>query len=137
VRGYTSIIQVSGRTEFFGNLLMLLYGKRWDLFKQEGLDLRIAFARPNVATATLISGDAQFSASSFFGSIRHGSTSWAPSVTSSRRLWRARAGESDGLSIDLGARIVFRSVNHVRLTPRHFPVQVPHGATKRTPGTQR
>ena len=45
-----------------GTTLLLLYGKRWDLFKQEGLDLRIVVARPNVATATLISGDAQFSA---------------------------------------------------------------------------
>jgi hypothetical protein len=34
-----------------GTTLLLLYGKRWDLFKQEGLDLRIVVARPNVATA--------------------------------------------------------------------------------------
>ena len=56
-----------------GTTLLLLYGKRWDLFKQEGLDLRIVVARPNVATATLISGDAQFSAqfqSCYYSGIR-------------------------------------------------------------------
>jgi ABC-type nitrate/sulfonate/bicarbonate transport system substrate-binding protein len=56
-----------------GTTLLLLYGKRWDLFKQEGLDLRIVVARPNVATATLISGDAQFSAqfqSCYYSAIR-------------------------------------------------------------------
>lgn len=56
-----------------GTSLLLLYGKRWDLFKQEGLDLRIVVARPNVATATLISGDAQFSAqfqSCYYSGIR-------------------------------------------------------------------
>ena len=56
-----------------GTTLLLLYGKRWDLFKQEGLDLRIVVGRPNVATATLISGDAQFSAqfqSCYYSGIR-------------------------------------------------------------------
>ena len=56
-----------------GTTLLLLYGKRWDLFKHEGLDLRIVVARPNVATATLISGDAQFSAqfqSCYYSGIR-------------------------------------------------------------------
>ena len=56
-----------------GTTLLLLYGKRWDLFKQEGLDLRIVVAKPNLATATLVSGDAQFSAqfqSCYFAGIR-------------------------------------------------------------------
>ena len=56
-----------------GTTLLLLYGKHWGLFKQEGLDLRIVVARPNIATATLISGDAQFSAqfqSCYYSGIR-------------------------------------------------------------------
>jgi NitT/TauT family transport system substrate-binding protein len=56
-----------------GTTLLLLYGKHWDLFKQEGLDLRIVVAKPNLATATLISGDAQFSAqfqSCYYAGIR-------------------------------------------------------------------
>ena len=48
------------------------------------------------------SGRAARRAPSFFGSIRHGSTSRARFVTSSKRLWRARARGSDGLSTSFG-----------------------------------
>ena len=56
-----------------GTTLLLLYGRRLGLFKQEGIDLRIVVARPNVATATLMSGDAQFSAqfqSCYYAALR-------------------------------------------------------------------
>ena len=41
------------------------YGERRGFFEQEGVDLRIVVIRPHLATATLLSGDTQFTAQIF------------------------------------------------------------------------
>jgi NitT/TauT family transport system substrate-binding protein len=49
------------------------YGERRGYFKQEGLDMRIVVIRPHLATATLMSGDTQFTAqfqTAFYAGLR-------------------------------------------------------------------
>jgi ABC-type nitrate/sulfonate/bicarbonate transport system substrate-binding protein len=56
-----------------GPTVLFLYGRQKDLFKKEGLDLRVIVAKPHLATATLISGDTQFSSqfqSCFYAGLR-------------------------------------------------------------------
>lgn len=56
-----------------GTTVLFLYGRHKDVFKKEGLDLRIIVAKPHLATATLISGDTQFSSqfqSCFYAGLR-------------------------------------------------------------------
>lgn len=56
-----------------GTTVLFLYGKQKGLFKNEGLDLRLIVAKPHLATATLISGDTQFSSqfqSCFYAGLR-------------------------------------------------------------------
>lgn len=49
------------------------YGEKRGFFKQEGVDLRIVVIRPHLATATLLSGDTQFTAqfqTAFYAGLR-------------------------------------------------------------------
>jgi NitT/TauT family transport system substrate-binding protein len=49
------------------------YGEQRGFFKQEGLDIRIVVIKPHLATATLLSGDTQFTAqfqTAFYAGLR-------------------------------------------------------------------
>jgi NitT/TauT family transport system substrate-binding protein len=65
------------------------YGEQRGYFKQEGLDIRIVVIRPHLATATLMSGDTQFTAqfqTAFYAGLR-GAPLKAIFIVNSRPGW--------------------------------------------------
>ena len=65
------------------------YGEQRGFFKQEGLDMRIVVIKPHLATATLLSGDIQFTAqfqTAFYAGLR-GAPVKALFVVNSRPGW--------------------------------------------------
>ena len=65
------------------------YGERRGFFKQEGIDMRIVVIKPHLATATLLSGDTQFTAqfqTAFYASLR-GAPVKALVIVNSRPGW--------------------------------------------------
>ena len=65
------------------------YGERRGFFKQEGIDMRIVVIKPHLATATLLSGDTQFTAqfqTAFYAGLR-GAPVKALVIVNSRPGW--------------------------------------------------
>jgi NitT/TauT family transport system substrate-binding protein len=73
---------------------VFFYGERRGFYQQEGLDLRIIVMRPNLATATLMSGDSQFTGqfqTAFYAGLR-GVPVKALMIVNARPGWYLVAG---------------------------------------------